>query len=92
MLSCFKNMSRVNLLMLGSLVTMLNIYWVTLRKCDPRGVIKLTLFKMLKSSLKGQSNEIFDLQLFSSFEPAWAADQCVKIFSIFYDFAELFEL
>ena len=33
--------------------------------------------------LKGQSNEIFDLQFFSPFEPAWAPDQCVKIFSIF---------
>ena len=32
--------------------------------------------------LKGQSNEIFDLQFFSSFEPALATDQWVKIFSI----------
>ena len=24
--------------------------------------------------LKGQSNEIFDLQFFLSFEPAWATD------------------
>ena len=31
--------------------------------------------------LKGQSNEIFDLQFFSSIEPAWATDQWVKIFS-----------
>ena len=29
--------------------------------------------------LKGQSNQIFDHQFFSSFEPAWATDQCVKI-------------
>ena len=29
--------------------------------------------------LKGQSNEIFDTQFFSSFEPAWATDQWVKI-------------
>ena len=28
--------------------------------------------------LKGQSNEIFDPQYFSSFEPAWATDQWVK--------------
>ena len=28
--------------------------------------------------LKGQSNEIFDPQFFSSFEPAWATDQWVK--------------
>ena len=34
-----------------------------------------------QSSLKGQSNEIFDLQFFSSIEPAWATDQWVKIFS-----------
>ena len=31
---------------------------------------------------EGQSNEIFDLQFFSSFEPALASDQWVKIFSI----------
>ena len=31
--------------------------------------------------LKDQSNEIFDLQFFSSFEPALATDQWVKIFS-----------
>ena len=34
-------------------------------------------------ALKGQSNEIFDLQCFSSFEPAWVTDQWVKIFSIY---------
>ena len=32
--------------------------------------------------LKGQSSEIFDLQFFSSFEPALATYQWVKIFSI----------
>ena len=31
--------------------------------------------------LKGQSNEIFDLQFLSSFEPALATEQLVKIFS-----------
>ena len=31
--------------------------------------------------LKGQSNDIFDLQFFSSFKPALATDQWVKIFS-----------
>ena len=36
--------------------------------------IQLILFK-----LKKQSNEIFDLKFFSSFEPAWATDQWVKI-------------
>ena len=34
------------------------------------------------ANLKGQSNKIFNLQFFSSFEPALAADQWVKIFSI----------
>ena len=29
--------------------------------------------------LQGQSNEIFDLQFFSLFEPAWATDQWGKI-------------
>ena len=38
---------------------------------------------MLLVHLKGQSNEIFDLQCFSSFEPALATDQWVKIFSLF---------
>ena len=38
-------------------------------------------------SLKGQSNEIFDLQFFSSFEPAWAKDLWVKIFSILVKFS-----
>ena len=33
-------------------------------------------------SLKGQSNEIFDLRFFSSVEPVWATDQQVKIFLI----------
>ena len=45
------------------------------------------------SLLKGQSNEISDLQFFSSFEPAWANDQWVKIFIDFgLVFAELFKL
>ena len=33
-------------------------------------------------TLKGQSNEIFDLWFFSSLKPVWATDQQVKIFSI----------
>ena len=37
--------------------------------------------------LKGQSNEILDPYLFSSFEPAWVADQQVKIFSILVSFS-----
>ena len=32
--------------------------------------------------LKGQFNEILDLQFLSSFEPAWATDQWIKIFTI----------
>ena len=40
------------------------------------------LFIYLKLILKGQSNEIFDLQFFSSFEAALATDQWVNIFSI----------
>ena len=32
--------------------------------------------------LKGQSNEIFDPQFFSSFEPVWVTNQWVKIFLI----------
>ena len=35
---------------------------------------------------KGQSNEIFDPQYFSSFEPAWATDQWVKYFRIWFSF------
>ena len=35
-----------------------------------------------KGQGKGQSNEIFDFQFFSSFEPACATDQWFKIFSI----------
>ena len=43
------------------------------------------LFKFkFKLYLKGQSNEIFDLQFFSKFEPACATDQRVKIFSILF--------
>ena len=37
--------------------------------------------------LQGQSNEIFEFQLFSSFEPAWATDLRVKIFSILVNFS-----
>ena len=37
--------------------------------------------------LKGQSNEIFDLLFFSSFQPAWATDQWVKIFSYLVSFS-----
>ena len=35
-----------------------------------------------KTLLKGQSNEIFDLQFYSSLEPVLATDQQVEIFSI----------
>ena len=49
-----------------------------------RGVltpVKIRLL-ILNIRLKGQSNEIIDLQFFSSFELAWTTDQWVKIFSI----------
>ena len=42
------------------------------------------LFK--ENSLKRQSYEIFDLQFFSSFKPAWTTDQWVKIFSFWVSF------
>ena len=38
--------------------------------------------------LKGQSNEIFDPQFYSSFEPAWATDQCIQMFSILISFSK----
>ena len=49
----------------------------------------------LKSSrswlLKGTVQQDFDLQFFSSFEPAWATDQWVKIVSFFvFVFAKIF--
>ena len=40
----------------------------------------------IHSALKGKSNEIFDSQFFSSFEPAWATDQWVIIVSILVSF------
>ena len=43
---------------------------------------KLSAKSELNGKLKEQSNESFDLQFFSSFEPAWATDQWVNIFSI----------
>ena len=45
--------------------------------------MSLSKLSMHVCLLKGQSNEILDLRFFSSFEPAWATDQWVKIFSIF---------
>ena len=41
---------------------------------------KIFCTSVYSTYLKEQSNEIFDLQFFSSFEPAWATDQWVKIF------------
>ena len=40
------------------------------------------IFQPLMQFLKGQSNEIFDLQFSSSLEPTYATDQQVEIFSI----------
>ena len=45
---------------------------------------KLPLEDFFSARLKEQSNEIFDPQFFSSFEPVWATDQWVKIFSILF--------
>ena len=43
-------------------------------------VYRYTVSQSMSYTLKGQSNEIFDPQFFSSFEPTWATDQWVKIF------------
>ena len=40
--------------------------------------------------LKGQYNEIFNRQFFSSFEPAWATDQWSKIVSFLVSFSPRF--
>ena len=55
------------------------------RKLSPEAKKVINIYKFVyvgSVTLKGQSNEIFDLQLFSSFEPAWATEQWLKIFSI----------
>ena len=39
------------------------------------------------SYIKGQSNEIFDPQFFSSFQPVWATDQWVKTVSFLFSFS-----
>ena len=63
------------------------------RRCSPKTTMhllfkdkmllsKITHLQLVTPSLKGQSNEIFDLQFFSPFEPAWSTDQWVKIFLI----------
>ena len=44
-------------------------------------IFSIFQFRQL-SGLKGQSNEIFDLQFFSTFEPVWVTDQWVKIFLV----------
>ena len=44
--------------------------------------LKNKIFLLKFFYLKGQSNEIFDPQFFSSFEPAWATDQWVKTVSL----------
>ena len=40
------------------------------------------IFEGVSLTLKGQSNKIFDLKFFLSFEPVWATDQWFKIFLI----------
>ena len=54
-------------------------------QCYPLNITTFEYFKIVV--LKGQSNEIYDLQLFSSFEPAWATDQWVKIVSFLVSFS-----
>ena len=44
-------------------------------------------FQQTQHLLKGQSNQNFDLQFFSSFEPAWATDQWVKTVSFLISFS-----
>ena len=43
--------------------------------------VKMWKIKIWINLLKGQSNEIFDLQFISSIKPAWATDQWVQILS-----------
>ena len=43
-------------------------------------IVRFPPTKLLPRQFKSQSNEIFDLQFFSSIEPALATDQWVKIF------------
>ena len=52
----------------------------------------VAVFLLQGFGLKGQSNEIFDPQFFSTFEPVWATDQLVKIFFFVFGlvFAEIF--
>ena len=49
-------------------------------KCIRPFSIFHNFFVYLNLALKGQSNEIFDLQFFLSFEPAWATNRWVNIF------------
>ena len=42
--------------------------------------------------LQGQSNEIFHLQFFPSFEPAWAIDQWAKKNSILVKFRQVIQI
>ena len=56
-------------------------YLITLKisiLCNEQAIYLLmnnSLIILSGATLKGQSNEIFDLQFFSSFEPALATDQ-----------------
>ena len=73
------NQTKLNL-------TKLNQAKLNLTKLN-QSKLNLTNVNQAKLNLKGQSNEIFDLQFFSSFEPAWATDQGVKIFLILVKFS-----
>ena len=48
--------------------------------------VRYIIYAICVLPLKGQSNEIFDLQFFSSFEPTWATDKCYKWFSVLIKF------
>ena len=61
---------------------------MTLRKINTNSCTTSFFTEWMTSTfLKGQSNEIFDLNFFSSFEPACATDQWVKTFSILVKFS-----
>ena len=56
------------------------------RKLSPEAKKVINIYKFVyvgSVTLKGQSNEIFDLQIFSSFEPTWAIDQWPNGFKYF---------
>ena len=65
---------------------LLENYWLVLLQIlaivvDEDGLDGLVVLQYTSQNIvdiKGQSNEIFDLQYFSSFEPAWASAQLAR--------------